>query len=116
MLEAQLGEVRNPLIGNLQVGGHREDIDLAAREGRLGLVLVVGQVPVLNHPRAADPLRADELVPLDAGRLHQLLDPRRDEHVEAVAGVEDAQAGGRSFGVVGEPGAATNAVRPRSDK
>jgi hypothetical protein len=33
-------------------------------------------------------------VPLDAGRLHELLHPRRHEHVEAVAGVEDAQAGG----------------------
>jgi hypothetical protein len=32
---------------------------------------------------------------LNAGRLHELLDSRRYEHVEAVAGVEDPLAGGR---------------------
>ena len=95
-------KLRDALVGNRDVGGHREDIDLAAGQRRLGLVLVVGQVPVLNHPRAADALRPRELVPLNARRFHELLDIPRHEHVKAVAGVEHAQAGGRRLRIVSQ--------------
>jgi creatinine amidohydrolase/Fe(II)-dependent formamide hydrolase-like protein len=72
VLQAQLGEVLDAGVGNRQVGGHGEDIDLAALQGRLGLVLLRLQVPMLNHARAADPLRPRQPMVFNPGGLHKL--------------------------------------------
>ena len=94
MLQTQFGEFRDPLIGKLQVRGHREDIDLTVGQRSFRFVLVVGQVPVLDDSRAADPLRINQLVPLNARRLDDLFDLRWHEHVKTVAGVEDPLTSG----------------------
>ena len=94
VLQPQFGEFRDALVGDQDVRGHREDIDLAAGQSGLSLVLRVLKVPMLDDARAADPLLSDQLVPLNPRQLHKLFHTRRDKHVEAVPGVEDSQSVG----------------------
>ena len=98
VLQSQLGEFRDPFVRDHDVWSHREEIDFAADECLLGLVLRLFQVPMLDDARAADPLLASELVPLNARRFHELLDPLRHKHMEAVPGVEDPQPSGSCWG------------------
>ena len=92
--QSQIDEILDPLVGDLEMGGHREDVDLTAGEGRPGLILAAAELPVLDHPRTANPLPSYRAMPLNPRRCRQLVDALRHEHVKAVPCVKDTLAGG----------------------
>ena len=83
VLEAQLREVFDPLVGQPD-GREGEHVHLAGAQGGLGLVLLLRHVPMLDDARAADHGRADGLMVLDAGGLGHLGEDAINESVKAV--------------------------------
>ena len=96
VLESQIGEQLDGVVGNHPVGRHGEHVHVACNQGLLGGVHPIGQVPVLPHPRCAEHLLADQFVTGDAGSLGQRGKPVGDEDVKAVRCDKDPLAGYRS--------------------
>ena len=69
-----------------------EHVDLPELECVLGFVLFVGDVPVLNHARAADRGEADLNVPGNLGLLGEVREDAGDPHMKAVPAREDTLA------------------------
>src|SRR5262249_42626440 len=102
VFQAQLDEVLHALVRRNR--RQRQHIHLARLEGLLGLVLVVGQVPVLHGAGAAGELGIDEGVVVVAGGVGHRAEGRAYEYVEAVSADEDALAlvdGGGGLGLRG---------------
>ena len=64
------------------MGGHGEDVDLTPGERRPGLILAAAELPMLDHPRAANPLLSHGAMPLVSRGCRQLVNALRHEHVK----------------------------------
>ena len=64
MFQPQLDVVLDPFIGERN-WRHDEHIDFARLEGFLCLILVVGEVPMLQGPGCTEGLKAHKFVALD---------------------------------------------------
>ena len=91
--EAQFREVIDPRVGHEHVRREGEHVDLAFAQGGFGEILGVGQIPMLDHARAADHLLAGVDVRDARGFGHRWQELRGIDH-KTVRTDEDALAGG----------------------